>query len=96
MKQWKIDLAEKVVADWKSDRCMHFAQFGETDRVSHFQTVANENGYKHIKTQDVIDILHQVKKINPELNAIRLWDDEKPETSQSLFTTLCFTDLDFN
>lgn len=95
MKEWKIELAEAIINDWESTRCHCCPATGESDRVVRFKTIANENGFKHVKTADIRDIVNQIKRINPDLHAICFLEPWKSQAVQSTFNTLYITDLEF-
>lgn len=97
MKAWKETLAQAIVEEWNSDRTTILPDGSETDRAVKFCDIAKSHGYNHIDHHDIIDIVHQVGKIAPNLHAIRFVNRPKfPGASDSLWISLYFTDLEFD
>lgn len=97
MKQWKEQLAQEIVHEWKSDAVVHFPPVGETDRAVKFSDVARAQGHSHIARRDIKDIAAAVVKLAPELHPIRVVRDPgRVDATESAWSTLYFTDLDFS
>lgn len=84
MKEWKLELIKKLEEKAKDLR-----------QVSLYDT-ARENGINHIKTQECREIAAAFCKSNKTYKAVQLMDPTLPESTQSLFTTLVFTELDYS
>lgn len=97
MKQWKEDMAQAIVAEWNSESVVNFPPVGETDRAVKFSTVAQANGYKHIDRGDIADIAIRVRRLAPQLKAVRVVDDPaNVKPTESAWSTLYFTDIEFD
>lgn len=92
MKAWKESLAQAIIDEWSSDRTTTLPGIGETDRAVKFSVVAKAQGYNHVNQHDILDIIHQIGKIAPQLHPVRVVDDPSP--AESLWGTLYFTDLE--
>lgn len=79
MKEWKIELVEKI-----EKKCE------ELREVSLYE-VAKENGYNHIKRQDVLDVVREFKKRNQSHKVVQFEEDK----NKSLFTSIIFTDAEY-
>lgn len=84
MKDWKLDIVKKL------------GEKSEELREINFRDVANECGFKHIKTQEVEEIADEFLKTHPTYRAVRFVKNQKVVSStESLFTTLVLTECEY-
>ena len=96
MKEWKGNLAQAIVDEFKSPTTINFPPVGDTDRAVKFSEVAQKCGYKHIDRADIKDIAAQVTRLCAELRPVRVVKDAAhPDAAESAWSTLYFTDLEF-
>lgn len=97
MKEWKMNLAQAIVDEFKAGAEINFPPVGMTDRAVKFSDVAQKCGYAHIDRQDIADIVKQVSKLAPELHAVRVVSNPaKIDASESCWATAYITDLNFD
>lgn len=78
-----------TVKEWKKDLCNSVAKLAESQKIIDFRKeVAAPAGYHHISTQDVNDIVNQLKTMLPEYKAVHYTDN----AADSLFCSLHFID----
>ena len=80
MKEFKSQIIEAIIAK------------AEGERIVSLYEVGTALGHKHIKAQDVRDIMNAVLKQIPEYKAVKMVKPGQSEATASLWTTLHFVD----
>jgi hypothetical protein len=78
MKDWKVEITNELVK--------RAAEY----KIISFEKTANELGYKHVKSRDVVDICFEVCRKLKTYSPVRLTDLRR--RNASLFTELCFVE----
>nr|DAG24004.1 MAG TPA: hypothetical protein [Caudoviricetes sp.] len=82
MKEYKLNVYNALCETAKSCREIHFYD------------VCCSIGVKHLKTQEVLEIMNKFIHSNPSYRAVQFIDPKRPAAAQSLFTTLVLTECE--
>lgn len=80
MKEFKLDIINKIV------------EMAVSDRIISLYEVGTSLGHKHIKSQDCRDIMGAVLKQLPGYKAVKMVSPGQSDQTASLWTTLTFID----
>lgn len=82
MKEYKLNVYSTLCETAKSCREIHFYD------------VCRSIGVKHLKTQEVLEIMNKFIRSNPSYRAVQFIDPKRTAAVQSLFTTLVLTECE--
>lgn len=83
MKQYKLEILERL------------EEKARGENIINFRKTANEAGFNHIKTQEVLEICNKFLKLHPDYKLVKMVSSEKDNSSLFCTAALIHNSMEF-